>query len=134
MLKKSMTFAVVGAIVFCLALITAGISVANTGEAEMVLKTASGKKPAAFPHKKHQDSMECASCHHTKDATGKQGPYVAGEEKKCESCHNKDMANPKLNSFKNAAHALCKECHKKAAKEGKNAPTKCTGCHTEGLK
>ena len=134
MLKKSMTFAVVGAIVFCFVAITAGVSAANSGAADMVLKTAKGKKPAAFPHKKHQDMFECAQCHHSKDATGKKGPYVAGKEAKCESCHNSDMANAKLNNFKNAAHANCKDCHKKAAKEGKKAPTKCTGCHVKGLK
>lgn len=134
MFKNLMTLAVAAAITLCFAFVTTNDAAANAGDAEMVLKTAKAKKPAAFPHKKHQDMFECSQCHHTKDATGKQGPYVAGEEKKCESCHNKDMANDKLNDFKKAAHANCKECHKKAAKDGKNAPTKCTGCHVKDLK
>lgn len=130
-----MTFALVGAFVLCFTMVIGGTSFADNGPADMVLKTAKAKKPAAFPHKKHQDMYKCAECHHTKDATGKQGPYVAGEEKKCVICHNKtDMTDKKLNSFKNASHANCKECHKKAAKDGKNAPTKCTGCHVKDLK
>ena len=101
----------------------------------MVLKTAKARKPAFFPHKKHQDMYSCDTCHHTKDATGKQGPYVEGQEKKCVTCHNKkDMPNKKLNGFKKIGHARCKECHKKMKKEGKKAPTKCSGCHRKGLK
>lgn len=134
MFKKLMTLAVSAAITLCFTFAMAHNASANSGPEEIVLKTAKARKPALFPHKKHQDMYECATCHHTKDAAGKQGPYVAGEEKKCESCHNKDMANNKLNSFKSAAHARCKECHKKAQKEGKDAPTKCTGCHVKGLK
>jgi len=133
MLKKSMI--VVSAVVFCLAMVTAGIATANNGPEEIILKTAKAKKPAFFPHKKHQDMYPCETCHHTKDATGKQGPYKAGEEKPCVTCHNKkDMTNKKLNSLKAVGHARCKECHKKAKKEGKKAPTKCSGCHRKGLK
>lgn len=134
MFKNLMTLAVAAAITLCFAMVTANNVAADShgGAAEMVLKTAKGKKPAAFNHKKHQDANKCETCHHTKDATGKRGPYVAGEEKKCATCHNSDMANEKLNDFKKAAHALCKECHK--ASKNENAPTKCTGCHVKGLK
>jgi len=132
MLKKSMMFAAVCVFAFGLALTYADqSSAAGNGPEEMVLKTAEGKKPAKFPHKKHQGFLKCADCHHTKAADGKQGPYKAGEEKKCETCHNKDMANAELNNFKNAAHKNCKDCHAKAEKEGKPAPTKCTGCHVQ---
>jgi len=105
--------------------VAAGISVAgNAGPAEIVMKTSAGKKPANFPHKKHQDMMKCDKCHHTKAADGKQGPYVAGQEGKCGTCH----ADPK--DFKKVAHANCKGCHK-AGYEGKNGPTKCAGCHVK---
>ena len=105
--------------------VAAGISVAgNAGPAEMVLKTDAGKKPATFPHKKHQDLMKCEQCHHTKAADGKQGPYVAGKEAKCASCHTAKGA------YKKVAHKNCKGCHK-AGFEGKNGPTKCKGCHVK---
>jgi hypothetical protein len=99
-----------------------------TGPAEMELQTAAAKKPAKFPHRKHQESFECGECHHAKTDNGVKDPYVEGMEiKKCASCHNKDdMSNPKLNHFKLVAHALCKECHKK---NKDSAPTKCSGCH-----
>ena len=116
-------------IVLCLAAlamvfsVAVGVSIAsNAGPAEMVLKTEAGKKPATFPHKAHQDLMDCATCHHTKAADGKQGPYVAGQEGKCLSCHvAKD-------EFKKKAHKSCKGCHKAGYKE-KKGPTKCSGCH-----
>ncbi len=129
MLKKTMTFAFVGAVVFCLAMLTAGVTVASdAGPADITMKSAKAKKPATFPHKKHQDMFKCDQCHHSDDA-GKKGPYMAGKEAKCASCHNKEMGNAKLNNLKKAGHALCKKCHTKSKKEGKKAPTKCTGCH-----
>jgi hypothetical protein len=134
MLKKTLLVAAACALTFCF---ITGNSIAevNKGPKEMVLKTAKAKKPAKFNHAAHQEKLECATCHHTKTADGKKGPYVAGEEAKCESCHNKkDMTNKKINSFKNAAHKNCKACHKKEKKAGKKAPTKCTGCHVKGLK
>ena len=104
--------------------VAVGVSVAgNAGPAEIVMKTSAGKKPANFPHKAHQDMMECATCHHTDDG-GKQGPYVAGKEAKCQSCHTDDK------DFKKKAHANCKGCHK-AGFNGKNGPTKCAGCHVK---
>ena len=129
MTKKLMICLTAFAFMFSIAA-AVGISYAkDTGPAEMTLMTEAAKKPAQFPHKKHQDAFKCDECHHGKDAAGMQVPLGDNPVAKCETCHNADMANPKLNSFKNAAHALCKTCHKKMAKEGKNAPTKCNGCH-----
>lgn len=131
MLKKTMKVAALAAGVLCFTMMATGASYAGNGPEEITLQTAAAKKPAKFPHKKHQDMFKCEECHHTKTADGKKGPYVAGEEKKCETCHNADFANAALNSLKAVGHAACKECHKKMEKEGKNAPTKCTGCHTK---
>ena len=122
MAKKIVLCVVALGFVFSVAV---GISVAsNAGPAEMVLKTEEAKKPATFPHKKHQDLMTCDKCHHTKTADGKKGPYAAGKEAKCLSCH----AGPK--EYKKVAHANCKGCHK-AGFEGKKGPTKCGGCHVK---
>jgi hypothetical protein len=104
-------------------------SKANDSNPEMmVLKTITGKKPARFPHNKHQKNFACKDCHHGKTDGSSKSPYVDGMEiMKCATCHNNtDMKNPKLNSFKLAAHGLCKECHKQ---NRGSAPTKCTGCH-----
>jgi predicted CXXCH cytochrome family protein len=132
MRKNTIKCAVIAAVGFFFAVMAVGVSYAkNDGPEEIILQTADAKKPAKFPHKKHQGMFACQDCHHTKDATGKKGPYVAGQEKMCDSCHNKDLPNPELNSLKAAGHALCKECHKRKEKEGKNAPVKCTGCHTK---
>ncbi len=99
---------------------------ADKGPADMVLKTAKGKKPSIFPHAKHQASIDCAECHHTMTADGKQGPYDAGNIGKCESCHDgKKIKNKKVKNYMKAAHANCKTCHKKQ----KKGPTKCNGCH-----
>ena len=127
MRKTSIICAAAFAMVFSFGVISSSLA-ANTGPAEMTLNSPDQKKPAHFPHKMHQDIMECSVCHHTMTADGKQGPYVAGEEKPCESCHNKDFPNAKLNSFMKVGHERCKGCHKEGYK-GKNGPTKCTGCH-----
>lgn len=84
-------------------------------------------KPAHFPHAEHQSRLECKTCHHGKDAAGKQVAYVDGQKiEKCETCHNTKSGMPEqLNTFKKAAHALCQNCHKK------NNPNlaKCSVCH-----
>ena len=126
--KKSFILATVLGFIFCL-ILAGGQSIASdAGPEDMELKTAAAKKPAKFPHKKHQENFECKECHHAKTDEGIKYEYVEGMEvKKCVTCHNKDdMTNPKLNSFKLVAHGLCKECHKK---NKDSAPTKCSGCH-----
>jgi len=121
MLKKALLLTAACALAFT---VSTGVSFADNGPEEMVLKTAAGKKPSAFPHKAHQEKNECAACHHSQNADGTKGPYVAGEEKKCESCHNDSFANAKLNSFKAIAHERCKGCHKE-----KGVSTSCKTCH-----
>jgi len=77
-----------------------------------------GGTHVTFNHKAHQERLECATCHHTKNADGTQGPYVAGEEKKCSTCH--ELGKPSDN-----IHKRCKGCHK----ESGAGPTKCGDCH-----
>ena len=68
---------------------------------EMILKTNTAKKPAVFPHAKHQAKNECDACH--KDAN-------------FPTDKNWDMKK---------GHALCLGCHK-AKNQG---AVKCDGCH-----
>ena len=110
------------------------------GEAEYVLKStvdpAKKAKPAFFPHARHQEKLECAKCHHSKSADGKQAAFVEGQKiETCQTCHNtKAGMDEKLDTFKEAAHAKCKACHKSMKKEGhETGPTKCAGCHKKGL-
>lgn len=91
---------------------------------DIELKSGRGRKPAQFPHARHQKKFRCDICHHTQTAYGKKGPYVAGQEAKCGSCHNSGMSNKKLNNLKDIAHTYCKKCHK-----AKGASTKCRSCH-----
>ena len=139
-MKKSLY--ILSTLLFSLALL-AGISqaAADKGPAEIVLKStvdpAKKAKPAFFPHARHQEAFDCATCHHAKDADGKQVAYKEGQKiEKCDACHNtKSGINEKLDTFKEAAHARCKACHSEMKKAGKHTgPTKCTGCHRKGLK
>ncbi|MCL2458351.1 MAG: cytochrome c family protein [Desulfobulbus sp.] len=129
-MKKTLLYGVL--LLSCCTLSMAGLAMAeDKGPAEMTLTStvdpAPTPKPAQFPHAVHQGRMECATCHHGKDASGKQAAFHEGQKiEKCESCHNSKAGMPdKVNSFKNAAHALCKECHTKTKPE----LAKCTVCH-----
>ncbi len=101
------------------------------GPEKIVLKSLSGRKPALFPHRKHQGMFDCAECHHSRDAEGNQVEYTEGMKiQHCIACHNIDMPNKKLNTLKLAAHFKCKGCHKKMSESGEAGPIgKCVGCH-----
>lgn len=75
-------------------------SAEDKGPAEITLKTDAAKKPAVFPHAKHQAKNKCDECH-------KAATFPA--DKKW------DMKK---------GHAFCQDCHKKA-----KGPMKCTDCH-----
>ncbi|MCF8056595.1 MAG: cytochrome c family protein [Desulfocapsa sp.] len=129
-MKKVTCYAVVA--VLALGLCFAGASIASDkGPADITLESTIDKakkaKIAQFPHAKHQETLKCAECHHSKGADGKQVAYVEDQKiEKCESCHNKAAGMPKeVATFKDAAHANCKECHKAKDK----ALAKCTVCH-----
>jgi hypothetical protein len=130
------------AVLFSLFILGITCQAADKGPAEMVLKStvdpAKKAKLAFFPHATHQETFDCATCHHSKDDAGKQVAYTEGQKiEKCDVCHNTKAAgmDKKLNTFKGAAHARCKTCHKALKKEGKDAgPTKCGGCHKKDLK
>ncbi len=117
----------------------------DKGPEEIVLQTAEAKKPAFFPHAKHQAALECATCHHSM-ANGKQVPYKEGDAiAKCDSCHNKDILagvefTPEgedkplqMDTLKGAGHGRCLACHKSfAAKDPeKKDLKKCTTCHSK---
>ena len=138
MLKKLLVSVAVAA------LLTAGAAVgaiaADKGPAEVTLG-ASGKKPAVFPHKAHQDKgIACATCHHGMSADGKQTPYTDGMAiQKCDACHNaeklagKKKGNFELDTLKGAGHGRCQECHKaEIAKDAsKDKLMKCGTCHAK---
>jgi hypothetical protein len=120
-------------IVLCVAVLAmvcgfSAISMAGEGPETSTISTPKkGDTNVVFQHWAHQARMECAECHHTKNADGTQGPYVAGQEAKCATCHDGSLANAKVATAKNAAHENCKGCHK----DGGKGPTKCGDCHTK---
>lgn len=103
------------------------------GAATIKMQTALKRKPALFPHRRHQDMFECAVCHHGMDSDERKLPYTEGMDiLHCAACHNPtSLENRKLNNLKLAAHTLCKGCHRKTvAEKGTAGPIdKCTGCH-----
>jgi formate-dependent nitrite reductase cytochrome c552 subunit len=111
-------------IVLCAAVLAmvcgfSAISMAGEGSETITFDTAKkGKTTVTFQHWTHQGRMECAECHHTKNADGTKGPYVAGQEAKCATCHE-------LGSMKDNIHVNCKGCHK----DGGKGPTSCGDCH-----
>ena len=99
----------------------------ENGPEELVLKSSQGKKPAYFPHKKHQSKYTCGTCHHGKKSSGRLERYSAKLIiEKCTACHNGSMPNKKLNNFKLIGHELCRECHRK---NQNITSAKCSTCH-----
>lgn len=130
MSRKSLVLLVVSTLVFSLAVgVSLSIAERDKGPAEMTLKTEAAKKPAVFPHAKHQEKYDCATCHHYVGDDGKKAPCDDGSDpiQKCETCHNSAIGNEKINNFKKVGHIQCKGCHTKEKANG--APTKCTACH-----
>lgn len=83
-------------------------------------------RPVALPHLQHQ-WLECAACHHDKNAEGQKIDFIYGQEvQTCETCHNSGLVMPeKVGTFKRAGHQLCMECHRQADP----SLTKCGICH-----
>lgn len=134
--------AVIGCIGLMLCL-TTPLFAKNQGPAEITLQTAEAKKPAFFPHAKHQAALDCATCHHSM-ADGKQVAYKSGDPiAKCGSCHNSDVLpgveyTPegekkalKMDTLKGAGHGRCLACHKAVAAKDpeKKELKKCSTCH-----
>lgn len=105
-------------------------------EDELVIE---GKKPARFSHPVHLGlGIECGACHHDAEHKPLDREAIAALGKssqlKCVTCHNSEHPDKELQKAKDIFHARCQTCHK-AGYEGKNGPTKCTGCHiTAGKK
>ena len=103
----------------------------ENGPSEVIMKTSQGRKPAYFPHEKHQSKYTCGTCHHGKNSSGKLVKYtVKTIVEKCTACHNSSMPNEKLNSFKLIGHELCRECHRK---NQDITSAKCSTCHRQNL-
>lgn len=103
----------------------------GNGPAEIILKTDRGRKPAFFPHHRHQEKYPCGTCHHDKDYPDMIMNFDANKTAyKCTSCHNKDLPNQELNGFQGIGHALCRECHRK---NQDITSAKCTTCHRRNL-
>lgn len=99
----------------------------SDGPAEIILKTSLARKPAFFPHRRHQSIYPCATCHHGKDSSGRRIQYNPETIiNKCTTCHNPDMPNMDLNGFKAIGHQLCRECHRT---HQNITSAKCSTCH-----
>jgi len=136
MLKKILACGVMSLFVMSFAAILA--FAADQGP-EVVTLGESGKKPAVFPHKKHQATFKCAECHHGM-ADGKQVPFAEGQKiEKCDTCHNDKVLAGKtkdklaLDTLKGAGHGNCLECHKEKASSDpalkEKKIDKCDTCH-----
>ena len=130
MSRKSLVLLIVAAFVMSMGLgVTMSLAEVDKGPAEITLN-ADGKKPAVFPHAKHQEKNKCGECHHYQDDSGAQTACMddtLDKIAKCDTCHNADFANEKLRTWKDIGHGNCKSCHTKMKDEG--APTKCGACH-----
>jgi hypothetical protein len=132
-MKKALIYGV--ALAFMCSLGFAGMSMAQEkGPAEITIG-ANGKKPAQFPHAKHQEHLKCGECHHTKGDDGKQVAYIEGMKiEKCDVCHTGDMLKGVVKgktAMQRAGHGNCLACHKDESKKDAKLKNlkKCSTCH-----
>jgi hypothetical protein len=128
------------ALAFVFSLGFASMSMAEEkGPAEI---TMDGKKPAVFPHAKHQEKIKCGECHHGA-ADGKQVAYAESQKiEKCATCHTGDMLKAGDHKVKGktamqrAGHGNCLACHKAEAKKDAKLKklSKCGTCHPKKKK
>jgi len=134
MKMKCILFLAAGCVIFGLLAansMAAGQSGLQAPAEEMVIKGT--KKSAKFSHPTHiKLGVSCGQCHHNADhqplSEKDISAMAASSQLRCVSCHNQDFADAKLQTQKAIFHARCKECHKQGV-NGKQGPTKCTGCH-----
>jgi Class III cytochrome C family len=114
----------VGYLIFAiLVLVSVGViaEVAKGPENMTLNKWLTKKSPVAFPHKGHQDRMECNICHHK--AEENETPAA------CTTCHLQEAEGEQV-KFNDAFHKSCRDCHKAEKKKGNaTGPTKCAQCH-----
>jgi len=122
-------------VICCTAIALAASTVAMAATASeapdnITIDVCVAKKAAVeFPHSLHNETIECATCHHTQEG------LTAGSDvtvEACSSCHVEpaDAATPdcaQMSLTKNPYHINCVTCHKEDGAE--NAPTKCNDCH-----
>lgn len=115
---------IIGYLLIAIMLLAAASVIAEVakGPENITLNKWLDKKTAvAFPHKAHQDHMDCKKCHHK--ASENETPVA------CTTCHLQEANGEKV-KFADAFHKLCRDCHKDEKKKGnEKAPTKCTECH-----
>ena len=139
MLKRSINLALVGVMVFCMAMVTVNTAKASDpGPETITFAVENPTKPViVFNHKLHQGLSECGECHHGEDADGALVAYVDGQAiPKCIKCHRHEVEEGKSATqsvYAKKLHKNCKDCHKAANKKSgtKSAPTSCTKCHVK---
>ncbi|MEJ2690995.1 MAG: cytochrome c3 family protein, partial [Deltaproteobacteria bacterium] len=62
-MKKMMICTAAFAFLFSLSMAGMSFAAEDNGPAEITLTTKDAKKPAVFPHHKHQEFLKCAQCH-----------------------------------------------------------------------
>jgi len=85
------------------------------------------KRPrVVFPHKNHEDLIDCRRCHHEYDDFK---TNIGGEGRKCSECHSTKNDSNKIPLMK-AFHLQCKGCHAEVNTDRDlKLPVMCGQCH-----
>ena len=89
------------------------------------------KRPLVFfPHKKHEDLIDCRRCHHEYDDFKINN---GGEGGKCSECHSTKNSSDQIPLMK-AFHLQCKGCHKEMnGNRSSKLPVMCGQCHKKSI-
>lgn len=89
---------------------------------------ATTRKPAVFPHDRHNEKAQiadCGVCHHG-EKDGRQDPKNTSEGTPCSDCHA-EKAKPGRTPLMRAFHRQCMGCHLDVNK----GPVTCGQCHVK---
>lgn len=117
---------VLGAGLFTLVFVFAGIGAMAREELELKMSDDLSRPPVRFPHESHLKTYDCFDCHHDYDSQGNNVLEEVNPDIMCGACHNSNSPIKPREAF----HRQCLGCHEQYIfNKRPTGPVLCGECH-----